>query len=88
MIKLIFISAEEEIYFQKNIIYITFSKTTYLKNQESSNLVYFFDIPHNIDEKEINSHIERNLFYESKDSFNEFYPLAFKYLVKAISPKL
>ena len=44
MIKLKFISAEEDIYFQKNIIYITFSKTTYLKNQESSNLVYFFDI--------------------------------------------
>ena len=53
MIKLKFISAHEDIYFQKNIIYITFSKTTYLKNQESSNLVYFFDIPHNIDEKEI-----------------------------------
>ena len=82
MIKLKFISTQEDIYFQKNTIYITFSKTTYLKNQESSNLVYFFDIPHNIDEKEINSHIERNLFFESKDSFNEFYPLAFKYIYK------
>ena len=68
MIKLKFISDQEDIYFQKNIIYITFSKSTYLKNQESSNLVYFFDIPHNIDEKEINSYIERNLFFESKDS--------------------
>ena len=66
MIKLKFISSQEDIYFQKNIIYITFSKSTYLKNPEISNLVYFFDIPHNIDEKEINSHIERNLFFESK----------------------
>ena len=55
MIKLKFISSQEDIYFQKNIIYITFSKSTYLKNQEISNLVYFFDIPHNIDEKEINN---------------------------------
>ena len=66
MTKLKFISDQEDIYFQKNIIYITFSKTTYLKNQHSSNLVYFFDIPHNINEKEINSCIERNLFFESK----------------------
>ena len=82
MTKLKFISDQEDIYFQKNIIYITFSKTTYLKNQHSSNLVYFFDIPHNINEKEINSCIERNLFFESKDSFNEFYPLVFKYIYK------
>ena len=82
MIKLKFISSQEDIYFQKNIIYITFSKSTYLKNQEISNLEYFFDIPHNIDEKEINSYIERNLFFESKDSCNEFYPLAFKYIYK------
>ena len=68
MIKLKFISDQEDINFQNNIIYITFSKSTYLKIQENSNLVYFFDIPHNIDENEINSSIERNLFFESKDS--------------------
>tara|TARA_Y100001970_G_C14242339_1_gene865713 strand:- start:1278 stop:2915 length:1638 start_codon:yes stop_codon:yes gene_type:complete len=82
MIKLKFISDQQDIYFEKNTIYITFSKTTYLKNQEGSDLIYFFDIPHNTNEKEINSCIERNLFFESKVSFNEFYPLTFKYIYK------
>ena len=82
MIKLKFLSNQEDIDFQNDSIYITFSNSTYLKFQDNPRLIYFFDIPHGIDEREINTSIEQNLFIESKDNSNEFYPLTFKYVYK------
>ena len=80
MIKLKFLSSLEEIEFLENSIYVTFSKTTYLKYCENTNIIYFFDIPHNINEKEINASIEQNLFKEAENNKNEAYPLSFKYI--------
>ena len=82
MIKLKFLSGQEDINFQNNSIYITFSISTYLKFQDNPRVIYFFDIPHGIDENEISASIEQNLFIESKDNSNEFYPLTFKYIYK------
>ena len=50
MIKLKFLSSQEDINFQHDSIYITFSNSTYLKFQDNPRLIYFFDIPHGIDE--------------------------------------
>ena len=47
-----------------------------------TNIIYFFDIPHNINEKEINASIEQNLFKEAENNKNEAYPLSFKYIYK------
>ena len=82
MIKLKFLSNQQNIDFQNNSIYVTFSSNTYLKFQGNPRLVYFFDIPHSVNEREINASIEQNLFEESKDNSKEFYPLTFKYIYK------
>ena len=82
MNKIKFLSGQEENIFLENSIYVTFSKTTYLKNNHFDNMVYFFDIPHKINEREINESIEQNLFLEVKNNSNEFYPLSFKYIYK------
>ena len=82
MNKLKFLSNQEDIDFQNDSIYVTFSRNTYLKFQDNPRLIYFFDIPHSVNEREINASIEQNLFVESKVSSNEFYPLTFKYIYK------
>lgn len=82
MIKIKFLSNDEDIIFQKDLIYITFSKITHLKYQDNSKLIYFFNISHEISEREIGASIEQNLFLESKDNSKEFYPLVYKYIYK------
>ena len=67
---------------ENNIIYITFSRTEYLKYVNNKNVLYFFDIPHDVNEENINALIEKNLFLETKKYSNEFYPLSFKYIYK------
>ena len=82
MIKIKFLSNDEDIIFQKDLIYITFSKITHLKYQDNPKLIYFFNISHEISEREIGASIEQNLFLESKDNSKEFYPLVYKYIYK------
>ena len=52
---------------ENNIIYITFSRTEYLKYVNNKNVLYFFDIPHDVNEENINALIEKNLFLKLKN---------------------
>ena len=82
MIKINVLSNNEDVNFQKDLIYITFSKITYLKYKENLQLIYFFNISHEVCETEVSESLEKNLFLESKDNSKEFYPLVFKYIYK------
>ena len=77
-----FLSNNDSINFDDNVLYITFSKAIYINNKQRNNIIYFFDIDHNVNEKEINSLIEKNLFEEYKINNNEYYPLTFKYIYR------
>ena len=77
MTTLKFLSNNDPINLDNNIIYVTFSKANYIKYKQRNNIIYFFDIDHNVNEKEINSLIEKNLFEEYKINNNEYYPLTF-----------
>ena len=77
-----FLSNNDNINFDDNIIYITFSRVFHSQHINHGNVLYFFDIDPNIDEKEINSLIEKNLFDESIKNHNDLYPLSFKYIYK------
>ncbi len=82
MTTLKFLSNNDPINLDNNIIYVTFSKANYIKYKQRNNIIYFFDIDHNVNEKEINSLIEKNLFEEYKINNNEYYPLTFKYIYR------
>lgn len=77
-----FLSNNDSINFDDNVLYITFSKAIYINNKQRNNIIYFFDIDHNVNEKEISSLIEKNLFEEYKINSNEYYPLTFKYIYR------
>ena len=68
MIKIKVLSNNEDVNFQKDLIYITFSKITYLKYKENLQLIYFFNISHEVCETEVSESLEKNLFLESKDN--------------------
>ena len=77
-----FLSNNNDIDFDDKVIYITFSRVFHSQNINHRNVLYFFDIDPNINEKEINSLIEKNLFDESIKNNNDLYPLSFKYIYK------
>ncbi len=77
-----FLSNNNDINFDDDVIYITFSKVFHLQHISLKNVFYFFDIDPKINEKEINSLIEKNLFDESIKNHNDLYPLSFKYIYK------
>ncbi len=81
MKKLIFISNNNSIKMKPNCLYVTFSKSNFLKNK-NNNIVYFFDIDHHINEYSINATLENNLFLEAKNNDKKFYPLVFKFIYK------
>ena len=53
MTTLKFLSNNDPINLDNNIIYVTFSKANYIKYKQRNNIIYFFDIDHNVNEKKL-----------------------------------
>ena len=80
--KLIILSNLKDRPLEKDINYLTFSKTMFCKYENNYNIKYFFDISPNINEPIELESLESNLFIESKKESNRWFVLSFKFIYK------
>ena len=80
--KLIILSNIRDQPLDKDINYLTFSKTMFHKFKDSYNVQYFFDINPNINELEELERLESNLFEEGRNKKNRWFVLPFKFIYK------
>ena len=80
--KLIILSNTQDYPSEKDINYLTFSKTIFHKFKDSYNIQYFFDINPNINEPEELERLENILFEEGKNKKNRWFVLSFKFIYK------
>ncbi len=76
------ISDENDIISDSHTLNISFSKTTFKKYKDKSNIEYFFDIDAGVKEYDELSMIEDSLSRESLDIDNRWYYLSYKYIYK------